>query len=428
MRTAAAAGGLTNQQYTESIKGIVAQLLPYAQYSQTATSMLSAIAQEAVGPATSSFATPFQWVGNTGTATNNLNSIVQTATGYMSNLGTVAANLASTMDAAVAQAITNGAVNIQGITKASQGFTTALQQNDSEINGSTLQAMQGFVTQLFDAHQGVQTVIGIIDTMMTRMGATPGEVAAMNQAIQNYYSELESGASTADKSIATQQQYLEQLQAYIDSMHGRAIQVTTEFITEGGGASAGINPSALPLPVTSKQHGGLISGFGGGDIAPALLEPGEAVVPKHLVGAVAPFLKAQGVPGFASGGSIGSNLLKGEHAADTLAQAAAAAALASLVSSAGAGGTGLPIVAPAAPPAQFLGEWLPNALLGLGAGSPGSATAGRSSSAGIEQPLELTQHIHVALDGRELWQNVQKNTLKVNLRNNGIATGLLKPK
>lgn len=40
------------------------------------------------------------------------------------------------------------------------------------------------------------------------------------------------------------------------------------------------------------------------DSVPILAMPGEAVVPKRLVPAVAPFLKSQGVPGFASGGYI----------------------------------------------------------------------------------------------------------------------------
>jgi TP901 family phage tail tape measure protein len=51
-------------------------------------------------------------------------------------------------------------------------------------------------------------------------------------------------------------------------------------------------------------------GYGGGDIVPALLEPGEAVVPKHLVGPIAPFLSAHGVPGFAGGGLVGPTIVQ----------------------------------------------------------------------------------------------------------------------
>jgi hypothetical protein len=49
-----------------------------------------------------------------------------------------------------------------------------------------------------------------------------------------------------------------------------------------------------------------VPGFGGGDRWPALLEGGEAVIPKHLVPPLAPFLKANKVPGFSAGGIVAS--------------------------------------------------------------------------------------------------------------------------
>lgn len=51
--------------------------------------------------------------------------------------------------------------------------------------------------------------------------------------------------------------------------------------------------------------GGRVPGSGNHDSVHAMLTPGEAVVPKRLVGAVAPFLGAHGVPGFSSGGMVG---------------------------------------------------------------------------------------------------------------------------
>lgn len=54
------------------------------------------------------------------------------------------------------------------------------------------------------------------------------------------------------------------------------------------------------------QRGTLLPGYGGGDIQPAMLEPGEAVVPKHLVHEMAPWARARGIPGFASGGVVGN--------------------------------------------------------------------------------------------------------------------------
>jgi hypothetical protein len=58
---------------------------------------------------------------------------------------------------------------------------------------------------------------------------------------------------------------------------------------------------------TPTAKGWLVSGgIPGKDSVPILAMPGEAIVPRHLTPAVAPFLKAHGVPGFAQGGLIPS--------------------------------------------------------------------------------------------------------------------------
>jgi hypothetical protein len=51
--------------------------------------------------------------------------------------------------------------------------------------------------------------------------------------------------------------------------------------------------------------GGKLPGYGGGDTVAAMLEPGEAVVPKHLVPEMAGWAKQRGIPGFARGGLVG---------------------------------------------------------------------------------------------------------------------------
>jgi Lysozyme like domain len=67
-----------------------------------------------------------------------------------------------------------------------------------------------------------------------------------------------------------------------------------------------VSQSLAPGQGHRRATGGRVPGYGGGDRWPALLEGGEAIVPKHLTPAVAPFLKAHGVPGFAAGGLVPS--------------------------------------------------------------------------------------------------------------------------
>ena len=238
-RTAAAAGGLSNQQYTESVKGIVAQLLPYAQYSQTATSMASALAQEVGGPTTTSFTKLSQWVGNTGTATKNLNSITQSATQYMSNLTQVAANLASTLDSAVTNAIAQGTINIKGITDSAQKFTAALQQTHGELTGPMSGALRGFVQQLLAAHEPGNDVIAIVDQIMTRAGASAPAIAAMNAQIRQMTANLKA----------------------VPPNISSVISVTEKVLTTGGASGGTQISQGIPAGVAKAASGMLVPGM-----------------------------------------------------------------------------------------------------------------------------------------------------------------------
>ena len=109
------------------------------------------------------------------------------------------------------------------------------------------------------------------------------------------------------------------LNAEIAALHSKEVTITTRMITVGGlaGVTPGIpvgvvNPNYNPaagIPLSAHHAAGfLVPGYGGGDRHLALLEGGEAVVPKHLTGAVAPFLAAHRVPGFAGGGFVGQQV------------------------------------------------------------------------------------------------------------------------
>jgi hypothetical protein len=81
------------------------------------------------------------------------------------------------------------------------------------------------------------------------------------------------------------------IQGDINRLQGHTVKIPVSFVSPAGGRK--------PLAA-----GGRLPGFGGGDILPALLEPGEAVVDKFRTRKYAPVLKAMGVPGFAAGGYV----------------------------------------------------------------------------------------------------------------------------
>ena len=96
----------------------------------------------------------------------------------------------------------------------------------------------------------------------------------------------------------------------IDGIHSKTVTVGVDYVAYGaipGGASNNIQAGLISGTSGYTGATGMLvpGGYGGGDIVPAMLEPGEAVVPKHLTSAVAPFLKSHGVPGFADGGVVG---------------------------------------------------------------------------------------------------------------------------
>jgi hypothetical protein len=124
-----------------------------------------------------------------------------------------------------------------------------------------------------------------------------------------------------------------QIQSGINAFHGKKVALTF-----GLNLPAGVSfPSR---PIKGRAAGWLVPGSGGGDTVPAMLTPGEAVVPRRLVPAVAPFLSANRVPGFAAGGLAGpafagnfpsGSVIRGDDAAMQRAVSSIAAAVKGLL-------------------------------------------------------------------------------------------------
>ena len=81
-------------------------------------------------------------------------------------------------------------------------------------------------------------------------------------------------------------------------------------------------PRLLPRKPTGMASGGIVGGFGGGDSVPALLEPGELVVPRRQVKKFASGGIVGGTLPFASGGEVGGGSSEMLDSASRFAQAA----------------------------------------------------------------------------------------------------------
>ncbi|HEX4609369.1 MAG TPA: NlpC/P60 family protein, partial [Urbifossiella sp.] len=124
---------------------------------------------------------------------------------------------------------------------------------------------------------------------------------------KTFWSGLESGFSTVVSKIKTiWQGFQSDISAPVNWV---VTNVYDKYIVPFWNDVAG----AVGLKTLPKlAEGGFISGgTPGRDSVPAMLMPGEAVVPTRLVPAIAPFLAANGVPGFAAGGLIPGYALGG---------------------------------------------------------------------------------------------------------------------
>lgn len=220
-----------------------------------------------------------------------------------------------------------------------------------------------------DSFAVAQTFIGDLRDQANQAITSGHGIDAATRALRNHLPELEHAKSGT-------RQYWQEVQLLIGKLRElQRIPAIKELIKITG--TGNWSATAGELPGQPGKHfvgrvgatGGRVPGYGGGDRHPYLLEGGEAIVPKHLTPAVAPFLKAQGVPGFAAGGIIpsyagnvpGLQAWGSHNFATTQAQVAnsignwLARSFASAVNSAAAASGGGPGVA----------RWLPDVLQAL---------------------------------------------------------------
>ena len=175
-----------------------------------------------------------------------------------------------------------------------------------------------FVTPFQNAIKGAWTWVttNVFDKMDTFFTTTlPGWFSTAVGAIGRFWDGLE---TTVSKPVTWV------LKNVVDPLFG-AIDDVTNFVGLG-----------KPLPA-NLASGGKLPGYGGGDVVPALLEPGETVVDKDKSRQFGWLFKLMGVPGYAAGGVVGGAVDVAKVIAD-LATGNLGAAGRALLSVTGAGG------------------------------------------------------------------------------------------
>jgi SLT domain-containing protein len=136
-------------------------------------------------------------------------------------------------------------------------------------------------------------------------------VSWVNRVGSEVWGALETGFKTAVSAIG-------QVWSTLENIFETPVNFLIHTVYDNGIAKlwndvAGVVPGIPTLPTLasgSKINESMrVPGFGGGDIIPALVEPGETVVSKEHSNMLAGIFKAVGVPGFATGGIPGGGVL-----------------------------------------------------------------------------------------------------------------------
>ncbi len=358
LRTASAAGVVTQKQYTSAISGVVNTLLPYTKNSAAARAELSVLAQEAGYTGNDSFSSLKGWIDQTGGSTVKMGGLVDNLTSKLSNVTAVAKTFAGTLQSDVLNAIANAAVGTSSITGLTEKYTEALQTNATgsapvKAAQDALQtAMEHLGFTQAEAKQTTDELSSAYNLNTGAAGTNAGATDISNGSINSLADTLTGKSAKAfdvirehsgdltyqlnngltpsiggagDKAKSTASGPMTQLQQMTQSIHSWTKQLeaamskwpasehTNVNVTGTGGASIKSNIPGVPGGVIQVLQGaglglaggGVIPGYSPGhDVVPAMLSPGEGILTPDAVRAIggAAAIHSLNAQRFASGG------------------------------------------------------------------------------------------------------------------------------
>jgi hypothetical protein len=246
---------VSTQNLQTATATISKQMLGYAGNNTAARATIVAMINDALGPQTVSLQTLNGWVKKNSTSLGGLNAIIDDGTisaGQLSNV------LSSQLNVTFHETL----LETSGADAQLKDYTADLVHN-SENTQSGQSTRAQLIKDLMNAGDSAQQAAQYVNSLSTALGRVPTH-------IYGQVTVKASGSGSVDWGTTA-------------PFTGLPSKGALQFFAGGGMVSGG----------TPGRDSVLIAAM-----------PGEAIVPQHLVGAVAPILKAGGVPGFASGGPI----------------------------------------------------------------------------------------------------------------------------
>lgn len=165
-------------QQIKAVKDTVATLIPLAGTSKVAAAEISALAQEAGGPATTNLKTLQKWAGVTAKqGMKGLQGDTNKAAIAMSNLSEEAAKLSSTLQKDLVTEESKAIENAVGLQGAMNKYTKSLRENGATSSATQKDRLQLF-NDLMQVFHNAKQANSVIDTLS---GAFTGNAAAANK-------------------------------------------------------------------------------------------------------------------------------------------------------------------------------------------------------------------------------------------------------
>ena len=237
LRNEAAVGAISQQQYSGAIKGVVAELIPYASQSKIAQETLMGLYNES-GQNVTSFGQLKSSVGNTKTAQADLNNAVAAGVTSMANLNQAVAGFSGTLKSDAVAAMASGAANMGQLSSQTQAFTQAAQKAGS-VTGQAATDLQ------------------TLDQHMSALGFTTQDITAMNENLGKQF-----GLTTTQaKALATQATATKTAQDELTTSTGNLTAAQLNNVPQVKAVTAALQAAHVPTTTITTDENNLITAY-----------------------------------------------------------------------------------------------------------------------------------------------------------------------
>jgi hypothetical protein len=200
MATVSGNSATAQEAMAKAGKDVVAQLLPMAQGSKTATAEVYALAQIAGYGGPDSFQAMTKWLGNTKNAESDLSNETTILTESTANLSQAAKTLSAALSSEITQAEAAAIAKTDGLQQATLNLAQAVDKSQGAASSAVTTYSGQFYESLIKAGVGAGTATQQVDAFLNQLGASSTAVAGVNKYLATLPSSF-GAAGTAAKAL-----------------------------------------------------------------------------------------------------------------------------------------------------------------------------------------------------------------------------------